>query len=29
LHSDGRIETAVSRVQGVTFTVELDSGGYL
>jgi Icc protein len=29
LHSDGRIETAVSRVHGVTFTVELDSGGYL
>ena len=29
LHSDGTIETAVSRVHGVTFTVELDSGGYL
>ena len=29
LHSDGRIETAVSRVQDIQFTVELDSGGYL
>ncbi|MFK7975334.1 MAG: 3',5'-cyclic-AMP phosphodiesterase, partial [Halioglobus sp.] len=29
LHPDGRIETQVSRVWDVTFTVELDSGGYL
>jgi Icc protein len=29
LHDDGRIETAVSRVWDVQFTVELDSGGYL
>lgn len=29
LHSDGRIETAVSRVTGVTFKVDLDSSGYL
>jgi Icc protein len=29
LHPDGRIETAVSRVWDVAFTVELDSGGYL
>ncbi len=29
LHSDGRIETAVSRVRDVQFVVELDSGGYL
>jgi 3',5'-cyclic-AMP phosphodiesterase len=29
LHSDGRIETAVSRVWDTTFVVELDSGGYL
>lgn len=29
LHPDGRIETEVSRVLDVTFTVELDSGGYL
>ena len=29
LHGDGRIETAVSRVQDIQFTVELDSGGYL
>jgi Icc protein len=29
LHSDGRIETAVSRVRGVTFEVDLDSSGYL
>ncbi len=29
LHSDGRIETAVSRVRDVHFVVELDSGGYL
>ncbi|MCB1705251.1 MAG: 3',5'-cyclic-AMP phosphodiesterase [Halioglobus sp.] len=29
LHSDGRIETAVSRVRNVQFNVELDSGGYL
>ncbi|MBK6511154.1 MAG: 3',5'-cyclic-AMP phosphodiesterase [Haliea sp.] len=29
LHGDGRIETAVSRVRGVHFEVELDSGGYL
>jgi Icc protein len=29
LQSDGRIETGVSRVWDVKFTVELDSGGYL
>lgn len=29
LHSDGRIETGVSRAWDVGFTVELDSGGYL
>jgi Icc protein len=29
LHSDGRVETAVSRVRDVHFEVELDSGGYL
>lgn len=29
LHSDGRIETAVSRVRDIKFTVELDSQGYL
>lgn len=29
LHPDGRIETAVSRVTGVKFSVDLDSGGYL
>lgn len=29
LYSDGRIETAVSRVTGVTFEVDLDSSGYL
>ena len=29
LHADGRIETAVSRVQGVKFEVDLDSRGYL
>lgn len=29
LHSDGRIESAVSRVENVEFNVELDSGGYL
>lgn len=29
LHPDGTIGTGVSRVQDVTFTVELDSGGYL
>ncbi|RLA44940.1 MAG: 3',5'-cyclic-AMP phosphodiesterase [Gammaproteobacteria bacterium] len=29
LEPDGTINTAVSRVQGVSFTVELDSGGYL
>jgi Icc protein len=29
LHSDGRIETAVSRVRDVKFVVELSSGGYL
>jgi 3',5'-cyclic-AMP phosphodiesterase len=29
LHSDGRVETAVSRVRDVQFVVELDSGGYL
>jgi len=29
LHSDGRIETAVSRVWDTKFTVELDSQGYL
>jgi len=29
LHPDGSFETGVSRVQGVSFSVELDSGGYL
>jgi 3',5'-cyclic-AMP phosphodiesterase len=29
LHGDGHIETAISRVRGVHFEVELDSGGYL
>ena len=29
LHADGTIETGVSRVRGVAFSVELDSGGYL
>lgn len=29
LHADGRIDTDVSRVWDVAFTVELDSGGYL
>jgi len=29
LHSDGRIETGVSRVWDTKFEVELDSGGYL
>lgn len=29
LHSDGRIETGVSRVSETEFTVDLDSGGYL
>jgi 3',5'-cyclic-AMP phosphodiesterase len=29
LHEDGTINTGVSRVQGVSFTVDLDSGGYL
>lgn len=29
LKPDGKISTAVSRVQGISFTVELDSGGYL
>jgi 3',5'-cyclic-AMP phosphodiesterase len=29
LHPDGRIETAVSRVTGVKFSVDLESGGYL
>ena len=29
LHGDGRIETGVSRVTEVAFTVDLDSGGYL
>lgn len=29
LHSDGRIETAVSRVRDTNFVVELDSKGYL
>jgi len=29
LHPDGTISTGVSRVQGITFSVELDSGGYL
>lgn len=29
LHDDGGIVTAVSRVQGVDFVVDLDSGGYL
>ena len=29
LHPDGRIETAVSRVEGITFSVDLESSGYL
>lgn len=29
LHGDGRIESGVSRVTGVEFTVDLESGGYL
>ncbi len=29
LHADGRIETGVSRVEGVAFQVDLDSRGYL
>jgi len=29
LHRDGRIETGVSRVEGVQFTVDLDSKGYI
>lgn len=29
LHADGTIQTGVSRVHGVAFSVELDSGGYL
>jgi Icc protein len=29
LHRDGRIETGVSRVTDVAFTVDLESGGYL
>jgi Icc protein len=29
LHSDGRIETGVSRAWGTKFEVDLDSGGYL
>lgn len=29
LHPDGRIETGVSRVTDVAFTVDLESGGYL
>lgn len=29
LHDDGRIDSGVSRVRDVEFTVELDSGGYL
>jgi Icc protein len=29
LHSDGRVETGVSRVWDTQFTVDLDSGGYL
>ena len=29
LQPDGKIDTGVSRVRGVNFTVELDSGGYL
>ncbi len=29
LHEDGRIESGVSRVTDVAFTVDLDSGGYL
>jgi len=29
LHEDGRIETGVSRVTDVTFTVDLESSGYL
>jgi len=29
LHTDGRIETGVSRVRETKFIVDLDSGGYL
>lgn len=29
LHADGRIDSGVSRVQGVSFDVDLDSSGYL
>lgn len=29
LHADGTLETAVSRVRDIEFTVDLDSGGYL
>lgn len=29
LYADGRLETAVSRVQGVEFTVDLESEGYM
>lgn len=29
LHQDGAIDTGVSRVRGVSFTVDLESGGYL
>ncbi len=29
LHADGTLDTGVSRVRDVAFTVELDSGGYL
>ena len=29
LHEDGSLHTGVSRVHGVSFTVDLDSGGYL
>ncbi len=29
LHDDGSIDTGISRVEGVSFSVELDSGGYL
>jgi Icc protein len=29
LHEDGSIDTGISRVEGVSFSVELDSGGYL
>jgi Icc protein len=29
LHEDGTLRTGISRVHGVSFKVDLDSGGYL